>query len=240
MLIELSKNQSLKIFFLLFAPLILFFFFKDEFNSIILTEYGLIESFTALFYLIAILICANLARTIKGKQKIFFLLWLFLTLLFFCEETSYLQHYIGYETPEYFLKVNSQKELNFHNIFTDGGSLTTAWGSGKFDIQILLKAQNLFNIGFAFYFLFLPFLAFYSSRLKNIFNNFCIPIIGIRFILSIWFPIIFTVLMGFTDINNVSYLRAYYGETREMFFAFTIMLYIYTCRVELMKNNRFT
>ena len=214
---------------------------KDEFNSIILTEFGLIETFTAVFYLYTIFICANLALTIKGKQKTIFLLWLFLIFIFFGEETSYLQHYIGYETPEYFLKVNSQKELNFHNIFTQKGSLTDVLGGGsKFDIQILLKAQNLFSIGFTFYFLFLPFLAFYSSRLKNIFNNFCIPIIGIRFILSIWVPIIFTVLMGFTDINNVTYLRKYYGETREMFFAFTIMLYIYICRVELIKNNRFT
>jgi len=169
------------------------------------------------------------------------LIWLFLTLVFFAEETSYLQHYIGYETPEYFLKVNEQKEFNFHNIFTSAESLVDAVGrGGRFDIKILLKAQNLFNIGFAFYFLLLPFLAFYNSRLKNILNNFCIPIIGIRFILSIWLPIFFSVLVSFTDINNTTYLRSYYGETREMFFAFTIMLYIYICRLELIKNNRFT
>jgi len=231
--IDLSTTNCLKIFFLLFTPIIILFFFKDEHNSFILTEFGLIESLTALFYLIAIFICTNLFLFAKGKHKLIFLVFLFLTLVFFGEETSYLQHYIGYETPEYFLKANSQKEFNFHNITTDGGSLTQALGDGKFDISILLKSQNLFNIGFAFYFLILPFLAFYSQSLKNIINNFYIPIGGIRLIFSIWVPIIFTVLIGFTDLNNETHLRLYYGETREMFFAFSILLYMYICRVQL-------
>ena len=228
MVFDLSNNNAINIFVALISFLITLLFFKNEFNPFLITEYGLIESFSAVFYLIGIYFCFKLTLNYKKKlPKIYFFFWLILTLLFFCEETSYLQHYIGYETPQFFLERNAQKELNFHNFSTTGGSITTAINNNNLSLSILLKSQNLFNMGFSLYFLILPVLVLLSSHTKNIVLKFSIPTVGIKFVLCIWIPILFTIAIGFNDLNNQTFLRSYMGESREMIFAFTLMLFFY-------------
>ncbi|MFT7227556.1 MAG: hypothetical protein ACI8PW_000131, partial [Methylophilaceae bacterium] len=214
MIVDLSTNKAIKVFIFLITFLIFLLFFRNERNTLLITEYGLIELLSAFFYLVGIYICFKFIHTIKGLPKIYFSLWLILTVVFFGEETSYLQHYIGYDTPQFFLGNNAQQELNFHNITTTGGSLIDAINNNNFDLSMLLKSQNLFNIGFIFYFLALPISVLLSSHTKNIVSNFSIPVVGIRFVLCIWIPILFTIVIGFTDANNDTLIRNYMGESR--------------------------
>jgi len=205
-------------------------FFKDHFNEIVLTEYGVIESLTAVFYFIGITRFFKLLRYFEGLPRLYFSLWFFLAIMFFLEETSYLQHYINYETPSYFLTYNAQKELNFHNITTAGGSLIDALNSESFDSSVLLKSQNLFNIGFAFYFLIFPILVSWIGSLKSIVISLSIPTVGIRFVVCVWIPISLAVLLGFSDPDNSTYLRAYMGEAREMLYSLAIMVFSFLHR----------
>ena len=238
MIADLSVDKSIKIFLAVMGFLIFLLFFKNEPNIILLTEYGLIESLTAFFYLIAICICANLIFILNGLPKIYFLGWLVLTLVFFGEETSYLQHYIGYETPQYFLENNAQQELNIHNISTvNDGSITDALINNKFQLSILLKSQNLFNIGFAFYFLLLPLSNILFSTIKNIVSTLSIPTVGIRFVLCVWIPIVFTIAIGFTDPNKETFIRAYMAESRELIFALAISLFFYSFKKSFAEIN---
>ena len=83
-------------------------------------------------------------------------LWAVLCLLFFGEETSWLQHLIGYQTPAFIAEQNVRGELNLHNLrLLHGGELVGA----EFHWRSLFKAQHLFNLGFLAYFFGLPLLA---------------------------------------------------------------------------------
>jgi len=55
---------------------------------------------------------------------------------FFGEETSYLQHYIGFSTPEAYAVLNAQNELNIHNLNPLQGGLDC---HGVFGQWALLK-----------------------------------------------------------------------------------------------------
>jgi hypothetical protein len=126
--------------------------------SFISCEDGLIEQFTALFFLISSLLAAIiLFRTREWRLKIFpgvFFLGFFLC---FGEEISWGQRIFGWETSEIVLAVNVQGETNLHNM------------SGYF-------ADHLFIAGTFIYGGLLPFLANRSLIVRNLCARIGLPI----------------------------------------------------------------
>lgn len=227
MVVDLQPKNALMASLILCLFLLVCFLLRHELNRFVLTEYGLIESLSTLAYLIGIYYSCKLLSQSKGWLRGNILLWTLLAIFFFGEETSYLQHYIQYQTPEFFLLNNAQQELNFHNITTTGGSIIDAVGSGNLSVSILLKSQNLFNLGFFIYFLLLPVAAHLCPRVRMLVQRFSIPTIGINTLFLFWVPIMLSIALGFSDISMETYLRKYVGETREMFYAFTIATFLY-------------
>ena len=84
------------------------------------SENGLVEIiqeiilFFTISYLLFFLI--KLKNTNYPAIKIFLILEILGLSYFFLEEISYGQHIIEYNTPEFFMNLNNQKEFNFHNI----------------------------------------------------------------------------------------------------------------------------
>ena len=60
---------------------------------------------------------------------------------------------------------------------------------------------------------------------------------GIRFVLCVWIPIVFTIAIGFTDPNKETFIRAYMGESRELIFALAISLFFYSFKKSFAEIN---
>lgn len=87
-------------------------------------ESGFVENATALFFLTAGVYAVALARTAPGANDVYLLktaLVLFgaVAIWIFLEETSYLQNYVQYSTPDWFMTHNKNKEFNLHNLAGD-------------------------------------------------------------------------------------------------------------------------
>ena len=141
---------------------ILFIFWPDSYG-LTNSEYGFVETVTALLYLITFLICINgLIRKKSKNNKLIFLFLLF-SLLCFLEETNWLQNYINYSI-ESIQSQNSQNSVNIHNLeIFQGGSLLNS----KLSFSIFLKSQNLFRIFFSTYFIFLPLVYRLSLNIRK-------------------------------------------------------------------------
>ncbi len=81
-------------------------------------ENGLVENLQLIFLISAIIaIIYSIAKYNIKKTIYYFLLIKFLGLSFiFFEETSWLQHFLSFKTPDVILNINHQKEFNLHNI----------------------------------------------------------------------------------------------------------------------------
>jgi len=83
-------------------------------------ENGLVETMQAIILFFTICYLLFFLSKLKNENyptiKIFLILEILGLSYFFLEEISYGQHIIGYNTPDYFLDLNNQKEFNFHNI----------------------------------------------------------------------------------------------------------------------------
>ncbi len=119
-------------------------------------EDGLIESIGAVSFLLASLTFFTAAlRQKKGR----FRLWWFLLLALFCflafgEEISWGQRLIGFDSPNFFLQWNFQKETNIHNMawisgFDEKGQDLPWWGK-------ILTAGRMFTLASFTFCVFIP------------------------------------------------------------------------------------
>jgi hypothetical protein len=187
-------------------------------------ENGIVEIVSALAYPVGAVFAVRLARQSNGWSRAHWILWTALCVLFFGEETSWLQHAIGYKTPESIKAINAQSEFNIHNlnVLTVDQELVGAQGavSGK----AWRDSQVLFYLGFATYFLLLP-LARSVRGVDKLAQRLALPRMSGRFLLMVWIPLMVSVVLTFADRSE--YLRkAMIGESREMVFALTIMAFI--------------
>lgn len=90
-------------------------------NEVLDGEMGIIENMTVLFLLVAIAFIFRSLAHLRHRQDVpgMLRLWLVLMILgsvyFAGEELSWGQHFVGWNTPEYWNRVNDQDETNFHN-----------------------------------------------------------------------------------------------------------------------------
>lgn len=82
------------------------------------TEFGIIENLQVLKLLLCVLFGLILLRSSHWPPyaKGWFSLGVCGVVFVLLEEISYGQHYIGWISPDFFIKVNNQQETNLHNI----------------------------------------------------------------------------------------------------------------------------
>lgn len=98
-----------------------FITYKEQtgYNNIIWSENGLVELLQVFFLLISIILFFNFLKKnfnyLNLNLKALKLLYLLGILYYFFEEISWGQHFFGWQTTEFFSKINTQNETNFHN-----------------------------------------------------------------------------------------------------------------------------
>jgi len=183
-------------------------------------EGGPVELLSALFYLVGFSLCVYRLAAKTSHNRPYLVLWAGACFLFVGEETSWLQHMIGYGTPDAIRDVNVQQEFNLHNLL-EGGSLHEAFGSGKFDYKLFLNPNTMFYLGFFSYFFVFPVLV-HAKWLAGLARKLKFPLPTIGFIVF---------LLAVLTLSTVGYLlapemRNEISEARELYFALFIMLYV--------------
>ena len=211
------KRIHIPIAFLFGIFSILFIWFGEADNvSVLIKEDGVVENLSAIFYMAGFIVC--LISIFKVERKLLPIIWAVLCFVFLGEETSWFQRIFHYSVPEV-EKINVQNEFNFHNlIIFHGGHLT----SPSIGLSDFIKAQNLFRFGFFSYFLATP-LMMYIPIFKRLMSKvgYNKPDTGFTLVLLFVFALSF-ILALFSPANVKSAL----AETREMLYAFFIMLYV--------------
>ncbi|MDB5903239.1 MAG: hypothetical protein JWM26_2117 [Betaproteobacteria bacterium] len=188
-------------------------------------ESGIIEIVSALAYPVGAWFALQLARQSSGWNRAHWVMWSVLCVLFFGEETSWLQHWLGYATPESIKAVNEQSEFNLHNLRVLSAPQAIVGASGAhFSWKLLLSAQNLFYAGFAVYFVLLP-LAMRSRRVAALAQRVGAPSLGPAFVLMVAWTMALSVALSFAYRHDMA-AKVMIAETREMFCALFIAGFI--------------
>jgi hypothetical protein len=205
---------------LLAAGLVWLFQAPVETQRALAAENGPVELALALFYLAAMALAAYGAVQTSGALRWYLVLWMLLCLAFFGEETSWFQHMLHYETPSWMTEKNAQGEFNLHNLeIFQGGQLVGA----EFRWRSLLRAQNLFNLGFVAYFFGLPLLASGAAG-RRLLPRLKIPYPGKRLVAFAFLPL--AVSAALTLLAGTQETKATVAETREMICALVILTFV--------------
>lgn len=101
----------------------MFYFFprNDMYHLLMRSELGVIENLTVLLCLVAVYLsvkCYKIAGSLPCSQlfKAFFIFFAVGSFVLAGEEASWGQHYFGWESTEYMVANNIQKETNLHNL----------------------------------------------------------------------------------------------------------------------------
>jgi hypothetical protein len=190
----------------------------------LLGESGVIERGTALLYAVSAGIALVCAARARGALCVFALFWAALSVVCFGEETSWLQHEIGYRTPEFVRERNAQGEFNLHNLRGLHGGKVFGTESIPPALKGLASAQQLFQIGFAFFFAVLPLvIAAGPATLGCFAQNMRLPFPGLHFMLVIWPPILMTVALA---VLATGITKDFAAEVRELLYAVAFLLFI--------------
>jgi len=192
--------------------------------SFLTQEDGIVETFSAAFYVIGCFICLVYMGQKKQVHRFWLIFWCVFCFLCFGEEISWFQRIFKYDNPVFAEGVNQQNEFNLHNLFfLHGGKWIDAFHSGKFNIKLLFSSQNLFRAGFFFYFLVIP-LVLKTGRLTFFQKKWRYPVPNNAFIIATWMVLGFSFVLSTFSSGP---LKTSLAETRELFYAFFIMLYLF-------------
>jgi hypothetical protein len=202
---------------LLSALPIAFFLIGGEETAPLWQENSPIETLSALAYLVGAGAASLGALHSRGFPRLYLILWAAFSILCFGEETSWVQHQLGYDTPVALAELNEQGEFNLHNLrpFHGGALLSDDRGDRR---MLALKSQHLFQLGFVAFFLVLPLLV----RLRPIaaaLHRLNIAYPGLSFAAVVWLPILVTVALAFASAGAT---KAAVAEIRELVYALAI------------------
>jgi hypothetical protein len=205
---------------------------RQTVRYIVVGEYSIVESLSALSYLFAFIIALITEKKAQSWLKFYMLIGAIATFVFFGEETSWLQHYLNYNTPEWFVDNSAQQEFNIHNlIHFQGGSVLANFDS-EFDYLLLLKFQNIFQLGFFGYFLIFPLSIYLFKRLSITFDFCKIPFFGIQCIAAFFIPIIFSIILT-VIYEESSLIKSAIAETREYIYSLAIVIFFFLVRRDI-------
>lgn len=206
---------------LLCALPLAFFMIGGEETAPLWRENGPVETLSALAYLVGAGAAGMAAFHGRGFFRFHLILWAVFCILFFGEETSWLQHQLGYATPAAVAELNQQGEFNLHNLgpFHGGELLADDQTDG---LPFGLRSQHLFQLGFAAFFLAVPFLA-QLGFVTRILERWRIAYPGLRFAAFVWLPVLVTVALAFAS-EGVT--KRAIAETREFVYALAIASFL--------------
>jgi hypothetical protein len=95
----------------------------EALHRLLVSEYGPVELGTAAGFAVAGVLALGLAvRTrarVPARFRILYVLFALGALFAALEEISYGQHFLGWQSPPWFVEQNAQRETNLHNLFGD-------------------------------------------------------------------------------------------------------------------------
>jgi hypothetical protein len=226
--VEPPKVGYLTIPALLTLLAVVFFLMGGEVTRPYWRESGPVENVAVLGYLAGAGAAALSAWHHRGLARLYLALWAVFCFVCLGEETSWFQHFLGYQTPEAIAARNAQGEFNIHNLeIFHGGHLAQ---SENRTFATLLKAQILFQIGFAVFFLVVPVLA-RLAPVKRLLERMGTYVPSLRVIPFVWAPVGVALIFS---LLSTGLTKDGLAELREMMFAlfigcFLIMVYARTC-----------
>ncbi len=194
------------------AVLVLSLTLDEATRSSMWAESGIVESLSALFYLLGFGSACFGSVVSRGPLRWYFAVWAVCCLVFFGEETSWLQHQLGYGTPEAVATANVQREFNLHN-------LSLLHPTDRSGLSSMISSQNIFRLGFVCFFMVVPLLA-RTERLGLLLARWRLLYPGLSFLMTTWVPIAASALATLL-IADGSTADAV-AETRELFYAVAI------------------
>ena len=194
----------------------------DYFSVWIESESGLIENATALLLIPATIFALSLGLHFYRLFGLAYLVW-FVSVAAVCfgfagEEVSWGQHWIGWDSPEYFAEHNRQGETNIHNL----------------NIQFGRVVKSILTLAIVVGGLVLPFRRKASALAGTRFRRFldrvtpttvCVPaaafVLGVRLIerLKTWFDLDWTIIAV-----NLK-------ESQELYIALFLLIYVWSARI---------
>lgn len=204
-----------------------FYLFDNETIKIISGEDGFFEMLTAIFFFIASISffylyfkdrLGNNFYILKTKKNIFFLLLGILFLFGSGEEISWGQRIFNIETPQALKEINTQKELNIHNIAIFHGDIEK--GKPKTGLAKLMTIGMLFQMFWFTYCFLIPVINKSSSNISKILKTINLPIV------PIWMGVLFVLNYIISRIVNFQLLDGhhYVIENKESAFAFLFFI----------------
>jgi hypothetical protein len=189
-------------------------------------EDHLYENFQAICFLLASLLMFYLYFQTKAEDEKFIfntnrnLFLLFLAIfLFFCfgEEISWGQRIFGIATPSEMQKLNSQDEINIHNLWI----FETFKEQGKHGLALWFSSQRVFALIWLIYCFLIPVSNHFSTRLHTFYKKINFPLV------PIWLGSLFVIAHIISKI--VEHFWLYYedypvSEIKEANFTFLYLL----------------
>ena len=161
----------------------IYIFCSNEVISKLCDEDSFFECLTAIFFLLASVLCFV---TFKRNKNIFVLGLAMMLFIGMGEEISWGQRIIGFATPGAIKKVNVQQETNIHNL--EVFNIKYMNGVKKTSLQRLLEINMLFRIFSVSFLILLPLIIYQLKFQKKIKEKFKLPIapvsMGIFFLMS--------------------------------------------------------
>jgi hypothetical protein len=208
-----------------------FFLISGDTTRVYWRENGPVENVSALGYFAGAVAAVLAAWNHRGLARWYLVLWSIFCLLCLGEETSWFQHFIGYQTPDAVAAHNAQREFNIHNLeIFHGGHLAQ---SENRTFATLLKSQILFQIGFAIFFFVIPIMA-QLAPIKNLLTRVRTYVPSLQFIPFVWIPVGLALTFSLLSTGST---KDGLAELREMMFAlfigcFLIMVHLRTYRTD--------
>lgn len=185
-------------------------------------EDGLIENLSAIFYLTGFFV--SVISIFRNQSILFPVICAVSCFFLFGEETSWLQRLFDYHIS-FIENQNQQQEINLHNLYAvTGGHLTDISTGFELNtvLNILKDSQTLFQIAFFCYFIILPF-SLSIPKINTLVLDAGYKKTDIGFSLVILLVI---ALSFFLVLNCSSHIKHNMAETREMLYAYFIMIYV--------------
>lgn len=209
---------------------------NHEFDWILVftSEDRWLEVLQALGYFSAFFLC--LIGVFTSAKRIFFCIWLVLTLLFLGEEINWGQRIFDFEV-EFVERNNIGNEFNIHNLKLFNSGDFEAGKGVKNHVNSLFDIQFVFQMCFFLYFCFLPTVAFVSQRFENIMSRtqYIGPSIGLAAVSTALFVLSY---IAVALVSGESYKNALI-EIRETVFSLVIASYLFGVLVRYDKSYRF-
>jgi len=223
-IIKQKTSAFLSELILCFSLILLFVLVRFS-SEHLFSEDGLIEYISVLFWLIGFLICLRYLFRKKKKYRLITTVFCLICLFSLGEEISWGQRILDIKTPEYIAKHSRQSEINFHNLYILSGGSTWKrfFETGELSIYQIVDLQNIFRLGFVFFFLVLPILCI-NKKIYDFVMRIGYYRPTLFFLLNIWIVMIFSALIC---TNASHHMHHQLQEVREMCYALFIAIYLH-------------